>query len=279
MADSAAVATMVKSGPARAGGQRMVPTHLPTAANACPSARSFAEERQYRKQRLAVAMRLFARMGFTMGVSGHFTARDPEFPDRFWVNPFILHFASIRVSDLLLVDHDGTILEGAGKVNQAGFAIHSELHKARPDVVGAAHLHSFHGKCWSSMGRLLQPLCQDSAIFFEDHALFDAYSGVVDDTAEGARIAVALGSKNNVILKNHGILSVGTSVEAAAWRYLAFDNACAVQLQVEAAGGGQPMPDDVARHTHRQVGSDLAAVYSFEPYWAMMLAAEPDVLD
>src|SRR5271154_7442958 len=131
-----------------------------------------AEERQHRKQRLAAAFRLFARFGFDEGVAGHITARDPERRDHFWVNPFGMYFGHIRVSDLILVNDRGEVVEGKHPVNEAAFAIHSRVHAARPDVVAAAHSHSTYGKAWSSLGRLLDPITQDACAFFEDHAVF-----------------------------------------------------------------------------------------------------------
>src|SRR5579864_1425322 len=100
------------------------------------------EERLHRKQRLAAAFRVFSKCGFDEGVAGHITARDPELTDHFWVNPFGLHFGLIRVSDLILVNHEGTVVEGSRGVNGAAFAIHSQVHAARPDVIAAAHAHS-----------------------------------------------------------------------------------------------------------------------------------------
>src|SRR5213080_2895656 len=99
-----------------------------------PTFGSVKEERQYRKQRLAGAYRLFARFGFDEGVAGHITARDPEREDHFWVNPMGLYFGHLRASDLILVDHEGEVVFGSRPVNQAAFAIHSQIHKARPDV-------------------------------------------------------------------------------------------------------------------------------------------------
>ncbi|MGH3935803.1 MAG: class II aldolase/adducin family protein, partial [Pseudonocardiaceae bacterium] len=109
-------------------------------------------ERLHRKQRLAAALRVFARFGFDEGVAGHVTARDPILLDHFWVNPFGVHFGQIRVSDLLLVDRIGTVAEGERKINPAAFAIHSQIHQARPDVVAAAHSHSTYGRAWSVLG-------------------------------------------------------------------------------------------------------------------------------
>src|ERR1700730_13740831 len=84
-----------------------------------------AEERVHRKQRLAAAFRLFSRFGFDEGVVGHITARDPEFTDTFWANPFGLHFSLIKSSDLIRVGHDGQVIECGKPVNAAAFAIYS----------------------------------------------------------------------------------------------------------------------------------------------------------
>src|SRR5947209_6443995 len=189
-----------------------------------------AEERRHRKERLAGAFRLFAEFGFDEGVAGHITARDPERLDHFWVNPFGLHFGRIRVSDLILVNHEGDVVEGRGAVNLAAFAIHSRIHKARPDVVAAAHAHSLYGKSWSTLGRLLDPLTQDACAFYEDHVVFDDYTGVVVEVEEGRRIATALGSYKAAILRNHGLLTVGGSPDAAAWFFIAMDRSCHAQL-------------------------------------------------
>src|ERR1700694_899797 len=174
-----------------------------------PKFATAAEERTHRKRMLAAAFRLFSRFGFDEGVAGHITARDPERLDHFWVNPFGMHFGQIRASDLILVNHHGQVVEGQHPVNGAAVAIHSQIHAARPDVVAAAHAHSMYGKSWASLGRLLDPLTQDACAFFEDHGLFDDYTGVVMAATEGERIARALGNYKAVILRNHGFLKVG----------------------------------------------------------------------
>ena len=130
---------------------------------------TIAEERRHRQERLAAAFRLFARFGYDEGVAGHITARDPGNPEWFWVNPFGVHFGQIRVSDLILVNDKGEVVQGNYPVNTSAFAIHSRVHAARPDAVAAAHAHSMYGKAWSSLGRLLDPITQDACAFYEDH--------------------------------------------------------------------------------------------------------------
>ncbi len=242
-------------------------------------ARSLADERRHRQERLAGAFRLFARYGFAQGLAGHITARDPEWTDHFWVNPLGRDFSRIRVSDLLLVNSRGEIVVGVGPVNQAAFAIHAAIHEARPDIVAAAHTHSLYGKAFSTLGRTLDALTQDACSFYEDHALFDDFQGVVLDTQEGARIAAALGNYKAVILKNHGILSAGPTVEAAAWWYIALENACHTQLLAEAAGKPLPIPHEIAALTHERVGRPQGALYAFESLYAGLVEAEPELLD
>jgi ribulose-5-phosphate 4-epimerase/fuculose-1-phosphate aldolase len=242
-----------------------------------PTFASVEEERLHRKQRLAAAFRWFARCGFDEGVAGHITARDPEHHDRFWVNPFGMHFSQIRVSDLICVDHTGTVVEGNRSVNGAAFAIHSQLHAARPDVVAAAHTHSLHGKAFSTLGRLLDPLTQDACAFYEGHALFDDYTGVVLEADEGKRIAAALGEHKAVILRNHGLLTVGHSVDEAAFWFVAMDRSCHAQLLAEAAGTPVCIEPDMAARTARQVGGHNAGWFGFQPWWDVISAEEPDL--
>lgn len=261
-----------------------LPSLLPDRIDApIPVQPTLEAERLYRKQRLAAGYRLFARFGYDMGGAGHITVRDPENPDHFWLNPAGTHFSRIRVSDLMRVDHEGRIVEppaqAPARLNRAAFAIHSELHRARPDVVAAAHAHSMYGKAWSSLGRLLDPLTQDAAAFFENHSLFCDYSGVVLDTSEGEKIAEALGTNTAVILQNHGLLTVGHSVDAAVWRYMAMENACQAQLLAEAAGQTRPMQASIARLTANQVGTEVGGIYAFQPYWDVVSDEEPDLFD
>ena len=244
-----------------------------------PTFDSIDAERLHRKQRLAASFRLFGKFGFDEGVAGHITVRDPEHADRFWVNPFGMNFKHIRVSDLICVDHTGMVVEGNALVNTAAFAIHSQVHAARPDVVAAAHSHSLHGKAWSSLGRHLDPITQDACAFFEDHGLFDDFTGVVLDVEEGKRIGAALGENKAVILRNHGLLTVGHSVDAAVWSFITMERSCQAQLLAEAAGTPVLIDPDMARKTYGQVGSPVACYYGFQPLWDMITREQPDLFD
>lgn len=237
------------------------------------------DERTYRKQRLAAGFRLFAKFGFDEGIAGHITARDPEQLDHFWVNPLGTDFSQVRASDLLLVNHKGDVVVGDKPVNTAAFAIHSQVHAARPDVVAAGHAHSMYGKAWSALGRLLDPITQDACAFYEDHGLFDDYTGVVVDLEEGKRIAHALGDHKAVILRNHGLLTVGHSVDAAVWWFITMERSCQAQILASSAGTPISIDPEMARLTAGQVGSDVAGYFMFQPLFDRIVREQPDLLD
>ena len=256
-----------------------VATQNPLNLTGPPTLATVEQERQHRKQRLAGAYRLFSRFGFDEGVAGHITARDPEHLDHFWVNPFGMHFGQVRVSDLILVNDHGEVAEGKYPVNRAAFAIHSRIHAARPDIVAAAHAHSLYGKTWSSLDRLLDPITQDACAFYEDHSLFADFTGVVYETSEGERIAEALGNKKAVILRNHGLLTVGHTVDEAAWWFITMERSCQAQLMAEAAGTPAKIDAANAAITQQQIGSHMAGWFQFQPLWARIVREQPDLLE
>jgi ribulose-5-phosphate 4-epimerase/fuculose-1-phosphate aldolase len=237
------------------------------------------EERRHRKQRLAAAFRIFGRLGFDEGVAGHITARDPEHEDRFWVNPFGMSFKQIRVADLICVDRTGEVVEGTWPVNAAAFAIHSAVHAARPDVVAAAHSHSVHGKAFSALHRPLLPLTQDACAFYGDHAVDTEYGGVANDVEEGKRIAAALGDNKAAILANHGLITVGRSVDEATFWFTSMERSCQAQLLAEAAGDPVPIADELAESVYEFTGTALAGWYSAQPLFDWIVAEQPDCLD
>jgi ribulose-5-phosphate 4-epimerase/fuculose-1-phosphate aldolase len=240
--------------------------------------RTIEEERRWRKERVAGALRLLAKFGMNDGAAGHITARDPEDPDCFWVNSALKNFATIRVSDLMLVDSTGRVRKGDGILNQAAFVIHSRIHRARPEVIAAAHAHSTYGKTWSTTGRLLDPITQDACVFYGSHSIFADYTGVVLDIGEGDRIAEALGAGKAVIMRNHGLLTVGTSVEEAAWLFVAMEQACHVQVMAEAIGTPLQIEPSMAALTESQVGSAIGSKAQFDMQWEALVADDGSFL-
>jgi len=237
------------------------------------------EVRADRKNKLAAALRLFGKFGFDEGVAGHITVRDPELTDHFWVNPMGKSFKQIKVSDLLLVSHTGEVVEGKGLLNGAAFTIHSQIHMGNPAITAAAHSHSVYGKAFSALGKTLDPLTQDSCAFYDDHVLFDDFSGVVLDNSEGEQISAALGDRKAAILQNHGLLTVGESIDAAAWWYITMERSCQAQLLAEAAGEPKLIEREVALQTRETVGSAIAGWFSFQPLYDVITAEQPELLE
>jgi ribulose-5-phosphate 4-epimerase/fuculose-1-phosphate aldolase len=261
------ITSQFRSKPLRVDEQRFAPD---------PSSPDPAAERLHRKRQLAAAFRVFAKFGYNLGASGHITARDPELTDHFWINPLAVPFSRIRVSDLQLVSPAGEIVIGDEPINTAGFFIHSQVHAARPDVIAAAHAHAVHGKAWSALGRLLDPITQDACTLYGSHSLYDDFNGVVLDKAEGKRIATALGPNKAVILRNHGFLTVGKSVEEAAFLFISADKSAHAQLLAEAAGS----PKLIRREVAEPLGRPGAfGGFSFRPYFDEIVAEQPDLLD
>jgi ribulose-5-phosphate 4-epimerase/fuculose-1-phosphate aldolase len=166
-----------------------------------PAFSSPGDERLYRKQHLAAAYRIFAARGFDEGVAGHISVRDPILTDHFWLNPLSTHFSLMRVSDLILVNEEGEVVEGNQPINAAAFAIHSAIHRRRPDVHAACHAHSVYGKAFSAFGRELSLYTQDSCRFYKSHGVYKQFGGVVLATEEGERIADALGTALSHIVR------------------------------------------------------------------------------
>lgn len=247
-----------------------------------PSFGSPAEERLHRKQRLAAACRVFARAGFDYGFAGHVTVRDPERTDCFWTNPFAMDLARVRVCDLLLVDHDGRVLEGGWTVNRAGFVLHAAIHAAQPHVLASCHLHSVNGMAWAAFGEPLAPLNQTACYFYEDQAVIAEGAGrVALESGAGDAIARALGTAKIAIHQNHGLFAVGReSVDEAAWWYLSAERACEIQLKVDAAGRPpRPVPHDRALHISKRLATPSIAWLHFQPHYDAVCRSDADLFD
>lgn len=238
-----------------------------------PTYVSFDAHRRDMLVHMAGAFRVFARKGYTEGMSGHISVRDPENPHTFWTNPLGKHFGLLKASDMILVDYDGVAVGGnmSRPANAAGFLIHSAVHKARPDVTAACHTHSPYGKAWSAFARPLEMLNQDVTYFYgEAQAVYKEFGGVVMDEAEGLRLASALGPKGKgMILRNHGLLTVGGTVDEAAYLYTLMERSCEVQLQIEAAAAnGIPkvlVDDEAAAYTFKMASDPETLYCEFQP--------------
>ena len=197
-----------------------------------------------------------------------------------------MHFSMISVSDLVLVNESGEVLPGGAQhpINGPAFAIHSEIHKARPDLNAACHAHSIYGKAFSCYGRPIEMLYQDALRFYNDLAVYNRYGGTVVSTEEGARIAKALGPTcRSVILQNHGMITCGRTVDEAAFLFIALDRCCHSQLLANAATGPGwekiYIGKEEAEMTHKKSGNSSKMWLAFQPYYDQVVKEDPSVLE
>lgn len=237
------------------------------------------DERLHRKQRLAAAFRLFARLGFNEGTDGHLTARDPEFTDHFWVNPLGVEFCDVRVSNLVLVNHDGDVVKGDQPINREAIAIHSQIHAARQDAIATVYAHSIYGKAWSTLGRPLDPLNENACAFYEHHSVFHDCTEVLFNACEYQRIVETLGNNKAIILRNHGMLTVGQSVDEAAWWFINLENSSQAQLLAEAAGKPHIIEHNTARLTRNHIGAPSNGWFCFQTLYNRIVRDQPDLLE
>jgi len=277
MAPTATTLTGESDGNAKLGAMGKTVSGKKLKIRSYPQFESQEEHRLYRKQHLAAAFRVFADRGFDEGVAGHISVRDPILTDHFWLNPLSQHFSQICVSDLILVNEHGDVVIGDEPINAAAFAIHSEIHKKRPDVHAACHAHSVYGKAFSVFGRELDMITQDALRFYKSHSVYDDFGGIVLDSEEGIRIAQKLGDGKACILQNHGLLTVGASVDEAAFWFISLDKTCHAQLLVDAASAGSGhkrifIRDEEAAFTYNQVGTPEKGWLAFQGYYDEQLA-------
>ncbi len=241
---------------------------------------SLEAERLHRKQRLVAACRAFAGAGLDYGFAGHLTIRDPEHPELYWTNPMCVHFAQVRVSNLILADHKGRVLEGRHAINRAGFVLHAAVHEAHPDILAMCDAHTVYGTAFAALGRPLDPISQDAAAFFEDHVVIREEAGQVA-VEESAGLAVCDWFKGvkAAIHQNHGLFTASRhSIEAAAFWFMALERCCKQQLMVEATGHKPVMvPPDRSRYSREHVGSEYIGWLHFQPIYDHLVATQPDM--
>ncbi|ODA83077.1 hypothetical protein RJ55_01586 [Drechmeria coniospora] len=229
-----------------------------------PKFPSFHEHRKHIVLHMAAVFRNWARKGFTEGISGHISVRDPEFSNLIWMNPIGKHFALLNGGDMLCLRiSDGEIVGGnrTRPANNPGYYIHSEVHKARQDIHAICHAHTIAGRAWAVFGKPLEMITQDICDVYGALAVDGEYAGIVTAEQEGRQIARALGPKGKAaILLNHGLISVGQTVDEASFLFGLVDRSCEIQLRVEAACAGNPelrkniIPHELALNNFRMAG-------------------------
>ena len=213
-------------------------------------------EAQVRRD-LAAAYRLVASYGMDDSIYTHISARVPGTEDQFLINPFGMLFRDITASSLVKIDLEGRIVEPSPyDVNPAGFTIHSAIHSARHDAVCVAHTHTLAGVAVSSLEEGLQP-CNQWALQFYNRVVYHEFEGIALDHSERERLVADLGpSAQALILRNHGLVTLGRNVSEAFILMLNLERACRVQLAIQSSGVPvYPVPPEVCEKTARQYES------------------------
>lgn len=245
-----------------------------------PEFASAGELREHRKRHLVAACRAFAEHGLDYGFAGHLTIRDPERPDLYWTNPMAVHFSQVKLSNLILVNHDGVVVEGDYAVNRAGFVLHAAVHEEHPDILAMCHAHTVYGTAFASLGRPLEPITQDACAFFEDHVIIGEEAGAVAvENHAGPNVAKAFKGVKAAIHQNHGLFTASRhSIDSAAFWFIALERCCQQQLMVEATGQKPIMvPPDKARYSREHVGSEYIGWLHFQPVYEQISASQPDM--
>ncbi len=209
-----------------------------------PDDRTADEIRTERKIQVALGYRILAAQGWGDLGDGHISGRDPERTDCFWLLRYGVSYQQARVSDLVLVGPDGERVDGEGLINKAAYFIHHPILTARPDAVSAAHVHTGWGTPFSAEVRPIEPISQESCVFFEDHAIFDDEEVDIQSTEGGKRIAVALGSNCSIILRNHGLLTVGDRVDESVGSFVIMERVAELHMKARDA---VPISPEAAR--------------------------------
>ena len=232
---------------------------------------------------LAAAYRLVALFGMDDSIYTHISARVPGTQDQFLINPFGMLFRDITASSLVNIDTEGRVLgDSPYGVNPAGFTIHSAVHAARHDAACVLHTHTVAGVAVSSLAGGLQP-CNQWALQFHNRVAYHDFEGIALDHEERERLVADLGpTLRALILRNHGLVTLGRSVAEAFILMFNLERACRVQLAIQSSGQPvNPVPEEIRERTARQYESgDTTASSSFtDPYareWnALLQRLEP----
>jgi len=222
--------------------------------HAIPSVRDKVSQEEWQlRTDLAATYRLVAHHGWADMIFTHITVRVPGPEHHFLINPYGMLFDEITASSLVKIDADGNkVMDSPYPVNPAGFTIHSAIHGARDDAHAVIHLHTADGVAVSCQAHGLLPISQHAMLVHEDIA-YHEYEGVALDHDERPRLIRDMGTKNLMILRNHGTLTVGHTCADAFLRIYYLERACTIQVRALAGGAKlNPTMDGVAEKTAGQ---------------------------
>ncbi|MDH3693865.1 MAG: class II aldolase/adducin family protein [Gammaproteobacteria bacterium] len=224
---------------------------MSTAATDISNRTRFSEQEWQTRVDLAACHRLAARFGFDEIVWNHISARVPE-TDNFLINRFGLRFDEITASNLVTINQAGEVLDGPKDINVTAYVIHHGIYAARSDINCVMHSHSRGGLAVSALECGLLPVMQ-GAFMFHNRVAYHDYEGISDDPDESTRLAKSLGEHNAMILRNHGLITVGSTVGQAFVQMFYLEQACKTQIDVMSTGAKLALPDDeIMEHAAQQ---------------------------
>ena len=228
------------------------------------------------RQQLACALRILARSGCNLDVTGHITVVADE-SGELWSSPWGLWWEEVRASDILRLDPEGVVIDGPHDVTPAVF-LHTELHRRDPNAAVAIHNHPHYGILLGAMGVRPEITEQQGSLLHGQIGLDQKYDGAVLDTSAGERFAASLGGRTAVLLRNHGAMITAPDLPLATYKAVAFERVCRITYELLAAG---ITPTELDPVQQAQLQDGLVA-YSTPVFWdgavRQLLAAEPDVL-
>jgi ribulose-5-phosphate 4-epimerase/fuculose-1-phosphate aldolase len=214
---------------------------------------SRSDPRRLARIDLAACHRLAARFGLNEGIDNHLTMLVPGYSDRFYLAPFGLLWSEVKASELMELDFTGKVVAGGGLVEDTALHIHLPVHRLVPEARCVLHTHMPYA---TALGMLEDPrleMAGQSAIGFHDDIAYLDYNGLALDAREGERMARALGSKSVLVLRNHGVLVIGSSAALAFERLYFLERACKAQILALSTGRSlRTVPQSVVEATAAQ---------------------------
>lgn len=219
-----------------------------------------AEEWEARVE-LAACYRLIAHFRMTDWIYNHISARVPGTHEHYFINPFGLLYEEVSASNLVKVDVQGNLVEDVGlDVNPAAFIIHGAIHTARPEVGCVLHTHTAAGVGVAAQAHGLLPLSQNALKVYDRIAYHD-FEGIALDAQEQERLVRDIGAKDVLILRNHGLLTMGPTVPKAFELMFFLERACQIQIAALAGGAAPVIPSEpVISRTTAQFANDSSYV-------------------
>lgn len=222
---------------------------------------SIEKQRYELKRQIVQGYLIFNKLGWGDLGDGHISGRDPENPEAIWLLDANTSFKNAQVSSLVLLDGEGSVIEGKGDTNWPAFYIHYPILAARSDINSVAHTHTPYGTPFAAEARKLEPITQEACIFVNDHELFDDEEVQVQDTACGDRIANTLQRNRGLILRNHGLLTVGKQPKESVVWFIMMERVAEAHLK---ARQPKPISHNAALYAKADLATDGQVEHAFE---------------